>query len=209
MTIEAVEYTVKWLEGIMQPIDKPWLQLKKAESYITKMSSAGTLEEYEESWKDYLQNLERAWNKLVSHLNKSPKYQGWVERGRTEKLRRTDQLLSYLVNARGAEEHSVTDITKQQSGRIGINPANGTSMHIKRLEVNNGHILVDSDQPIKFDFTPGKVELLPVVNRGRTYQIPTTHLGSKITITEPTKLAKQGIDFYRTYFEKAEKHFVK
>ena len=69
----------------MQPIDKPWKQLKKAESYIEKMSNAATLDDYEESWKDFLHNLERAWNKLVSHLKRSPKYQGWIERGKTEK----------------------------------------------------------------------------------------------------------------------------
>jgi len=131
----------------MQPIDKPWKQLRKAESYIEKMATASSLGEYEEYWKEFLHNLERSWNKLTSHLKRSPKYQGWVERGKTEKLIRQDQLLSYLVNARGAEEHSVADISKQQPGGIGINPAFGNSLHINNLEINNGQIHIDSNQP--------------------------------------------------------------
>ena len=193
----------------MQPIDKPWGQLTKAESYIEKMIAASSLNEYEEYWKEYLHNLERSWNKLTSHLKRSPKYQGWVERGKTEKLRRQDQLLSYLINARGAEEHSVADISKQQSGGIGINPAFGNSLHINKLEVNNGQIHIDSDQPIRVDFIPGKVVLLNVENRGRTYEVPSQHLGNHLESNDPVEIAKLGVAFYRAYFEKAEEHFVR
>lgn len=193
----------------MQPIDKSWAQLKKAESFIEKMANSTSLDEYEEYWKDFLHNLERAWNKVTNQLNKSPKYQGWVERGRTEKLRRKDQLLSYLINARGAEEHSVSDISKQQSGGIGINPAFGNSLHINKLEINNGQISIDSNQPIRIDFIPGKVELLEVENRGRKYEVPCSHLGEKIATNDPIEIAKLGIAFYEEYFKKAEKHFVK
>ena len=193
----------------MQPIDKPWEQLRRAESYIEKMTTASSLGEYEEYWKEFLHNLERSWNKLTSHLKRSPKYQGWVERGKTEKLRRQDQLLSYLVNARGAEEHSVADISKQQPGGIGINPAFGNSLHINKLEINNGQIHIDSDQPIRIDFIPGKVELLSVENRGRTYDIPSQHIGNDIKTNDPVEIAKLGVAFYKAYFEKAESHFVK
>lgn len=193
----------------MQPLDKPWEQLKRAESYIDKMANSSSLDEYEEYWKEFLHNLERSWNKVTSHLNKSPKYQGWVERGRTEKLRRQDQLLSYLVNARGAEEHSVSDISRQQPGGIGINPAFGTSLHIKKLEIINGQIHIDSDQPIRVDFIPGKVDLLKVENRGRAYDVPTNHLGTQLPTNDPLEIAKLGIAFYKDYFQKAEQHFVK
>jgi hypothetical protein len=193
----------------MQPIDKPWEQLRKAESYIEKMTTASSLNEYEEYWKEFLHNLERSWNKLTSHLKRSPKYQGWVERGKTEKLRRQDQLLSYLVNARGAEEHSVADISKQQPGGIGINPAFGNSLHLNKLEINNGQIHIDSDQPLRIDFIPGKVELLSVENRGRTYDVPSQHIGNDLETKDPVEIAKLGVAFYKAYFEKAEGHFVK
>ncbi|MEQ3694019.1 MAG: hypothetical protein ABNH16_03765 [Thalassolituus sp.] len=193
----------------MQPIDKPWEQLRRAESYIEKMTTASSVEEYEEYWKEFLHNLERSWNKLTSHLKRSPKYQGWVERGKTEKLRRQDQLLSYLVNARGAEEHSVAEISKQQSGGIRINPVFGNSLKINKVGVINGQIYIDSDQPIKIDFIPDKVVLMSVENRGRTYDVPSEHIGNKLIKNDPVEIAKLGVAFYKTYFENAEVHFVK
>jgi hypothetical protein len=195
--------------GLVQPIDKPRTQLSKAKSYIDQMASSNSPQNYEDNWKEFLHNLERSWNKLTSHLKRSPKYQGWTERGKTEKLRRQDPLLSYLVNARGAEEHSVADITGNEAAGIGINPAVGNSLHINKLEMKNGQLSIDSDQPIKIEFIPGKMILLPVENRGRTYHLPTEHLGQIIDYKNPVKIAQLGYDFYLNYFNKAEKHFVK
>lgn len=182
----------------MQAIDKPWKQLERAESYIEKMASSKTLEEYEEHWKDFLHNLERAWNKLTHHLNRSPKYESWKERHRTVKLRKSDSLLSYLVNARGAEEHTVEDITRQQSGGVGINPAYGNTLHINYMTINNGQIFIDSKEPIKVDFMPNRLELIDVVNRGRTYYIPTSHLDTPFKPTTPLKLRSLALSFTET-----------
>jgi len=193
----------------MQPIDKLWAQLEKAASFIKAMKSSKSLPEYEQNWKEFLHNLERAWNKLTSHLQHSPKYQGWNERGRTEKIRRQDPLLSYLVNARGADEHSVEDITRSEPGGIGISPASGNSLYIDKLEIKNGQMTIDSDQPIKIDFIPGRVRLLPAVNRGRTYPTPTAHLDKDLDSDDPIKIAELGVEFYRNYFKKAEAYFVK
>jgi hypothetical protein len=193
----------------MKPINKPLEQLEKAASFIHAMKISKTLTEYEASWIDFLHNLERAWNKLSSHLSRSPKYQGWSERGRVMQLRKKDPLLSYLVNARGADEHSIHDITQLKQGGIGINPASGNSLHINKLSINNNRISIDSDQPIKIDFIPGEVKLLPVVNRGRTYQVPSVHLDNSIMHVNPVNIAELGISFYRDYFTKAEKYFVK
>ena len=192
----------------MKPIDKPWSQLEKSKQSILAMENAKSLEEFEEAWIDYLHNLERAWNKLTSHLKRSPKYQGWNERGKAIQKRRKDPLLSYLVNARGAEEHSVEDITKKETGSIGINPAHGNSLHIKKLEIYNDRINVDADGPIRIDFIPGKMVLIDVENRSRTYSVPNSHLGQKLESMNPVSIAKLGVQYYDSYFKLAEEYFV-
>lgn len=131
------------------------------------------------------------------------------ERGRAKKIRKKDSLLSYLVNARGADEHSVEDITKNESGSIGINPAFGNTLKINKLEINNGQVTINSDQPIRIDFIPGKVRLLPVTNRGRTYPVPTKHLDNALNSGDPIKIAEMGVAFYKNYFKKTEDFFVK
>lgn len=193
----------------MQPLTKPVEELVKAEGYIEKMKVAQTLEAYEEHWKEFLHCLERLWNKTINHLNRSPKFQGWAERGKTENLRRKDPLLSYLVNARGADEHTIADITQKEPGGIGINPAEGNSLLIHKLEVNNGRISIEADRPVRIDFIPGKVKLLAVTNRGKVYQPPSQHLSQPINSEQPIDIARLGIKFYRDFIEKAERHFVK
>lgn len=193
----------------MQPITKPWEQLQKASLGIDKIKGSNSLDEYEDHWKDFLHNLERAWNKLTSHLKRSPKFQGWNRRGQVERLRKQDELLSYLINARGADEHSIEDITKKEAGGIGINPAQGNSLTINQLVIDNGNISFDADRPVKIEFISGKIRLLPITNRGREYKVPAKHLGKDIASTDPAKLAELALEFYKNYFKEAEGYFVK
>lgn len=171
------------------------------------MAAAASLDEYEEHWKEFLRRVERCWNKAHAHYGKSPKWNGW--QGRIDRLRRTDPLLSYLVNARGAEEHTVNEITTRHPGGIGINPAEGNSLYIERMEVNNGVISVRSPQKIKVDFIPARMGLLPVTNRGRTYGTPTLHLGNTIDPQNVQAVAGMALAFYEQVLREAEAFFVK
>ena len=171
------------------------------------MAAAVSLDEYEEHWKEFLRRLERGWSKAHAHYGKSRKWNGW--QGRVDGLRRTDPLLSYLVNARGAEEHTVNDITTRHPGRIGINPAEGNSLYIERMEVNNGVVSISSPQNLRIEFTPGRMGLLPVTNRGRTYATPTSHLGNSIDPHNVSAVASMALRFYEHVLRDAEAFFVK
>lgn len=192
----------------MQPLDKAKAQLQKARRSLERMRVAQSLDKYEEEWVDFLHNLERTWNKTVNHLSRSPKYKGWSKRGRTQNLRRQDPLLSYLINARGAEEHTVAQITEKEMGSIGISPAEGNELLIHHMSISKGVININADRPIKIVFIPGKVKLLPVVNRGRTYDPPKMHLGEDVGEIDPIKVAELGITFYEDYMKEAESYFV-
>ena len=159
----------------MQHSDQPSLELAKARAAIGEMRDAKTLDALEEAWKEFLGRLERVWNKGVSHFGKSPKWNGW--KGQFEGLRKTDPLLSYLVNARGADEHTVNEIVGREAPGIGINPAKGNSLYIERMEINNGNIFIQSPQKIRVDFLPARTTLLPVTNRGRVYAVLQHRLG--------------------------------
>ena len=191
----------------MQASEQPKLELARARDAVHKMVAATSLDEYEENWKEVLRRLERCWNKAHAHFGKSPKWNGW--QGRIDKLRRTDPLLSYLVNARGAEEHSVNDISARHPGVIGINPAEGNSLYIEHMEINQGVVSIRSPQKLKIDFIPDRIGLLPVTNRGRTYDIPRTHLGKGVDPADVRAIAEMGIAFYEEVLRDAEAFFVK
>lgn len=191
----------------MQHSEQPSLELTKARAAVEGMRNAKALDEFEEAWKEFLGRLERVWNKGVSHFGKSPKWNGW--KGQFECLRKTDPLLSYLVNARGADEHTVNEIVGREPGGIGINPAEGGSLYIEHMEINNGNIFIKSPQKIKIDFLPGRTTLLPVTNRGRVYPVPTSHLGNPLDPTNVIGVADSGAKFYEHFLVKAEEFFVK
>jgi len=191
----------------MQPSDKPFQELKLAKEQIEAMRQAASLDEFEEGWKEFLRRLERVWYKATSHYSKSPKWNGW--KGRFVQERKKDPLLSYLTNSRGADEHTVGEITGRDPGGIAINPAEGTGLYIEKMEINNGVINLKTPQQIRVDFIPEKMKLLPITNHGRIYDVPIEHLGSKINPKNVIEIAEIGISYYSKFLEDAEKHFVK
>jgi len=191
----------------MQHCEAMNIELENAKSAIEEMRTAKNLDEFEKNWKSFLVCLERVWNKAYSHFNKSPKWNGW--KGEFEKLRKTDPLLSYLKNARDAYEHTVSEITSREPGRIGINAADGSSLYIERMEVKNGNISINTQQKIRIDFIPAKIKPSPVINRNRTYDVPRTHLGKPIDPDDVISIAEAGAQFYQEFLKKAENFFVK
>ena len=104
----------------MQSSPKLQEELSRARDLVAAMEGSGTLSELEDHWKEYLGRLERVWFKAFAHYKRSPKWQGW--QARFEKERKNDPLLSYLRNARGADEHTVSDIVEHQQSHIAIVP---------------------------------------------------------------------------------------
>lgn len=190
----------------MQRSDQPSLELARAREAIEKMGAAASLDEYEEHWKEFMRRIERCWSKAHAHYGKSPKWNGW--QGKIDRLRRADPLLSYLVNARGAEEHTVNEITTRHPGAISINPAEGNSLYIERMEINSGAVSIRSPQKLKIEFTPARVGLVPVTNRGRTYATPTSHLGNSIDASDVQAVASLALRFYEQILRDAEAFFV-
>jgi len=191
----------------MKQAEQPRIELAKAKTCIEGMRNSRSLDQFEEQWKSLLHRLERIWNKTSHYYGKSPKWNGW--KGKYEQLRKKDPLLIYLVNARGADEHTVNEILSREPGGIGINPAEGNSLYIERMSINRGQISIKSPQKIRIDFIPAKTKLLPVVNRGRTYPVPASHRGKVIDPTKVVEVAETAVEFYEEFLNDAESYFVK
>jgi hypothetical protein len=193
----------------MKPLTHARKELRSAQRAIESMRKSTSLDSLEEAWVAYLRHIERTWNKAQAQLKKSSKFQGWPQRGRAEALRSRDPLLSYLRNARGCDEHGVEPIAEKIPGGIGINAAEGNSLYIKKMEMRNGQLHIDSPQKIKITIDPGKFHLVPVINRGVTYAVPTSHLGSDVVAMDPASLAELAVKFYVELLDQAEAEFVK
>ena len=169
------------------------------------MRCATSLDELEDQWKQFLSRIERVWNKCESHFSRSPKWAGW--KGPYEKARKSDPLLSYLRNARGADEHTIAEIVSREPGTMRIGAGSTGSLHLRGMVIRNGEVFVDGDGSIKLTFTPGRVKLLPVTNRGRTYDLPRSHLGRPVDPDNVIEIAEAGLRYYAGLLDSAERAF--
>ena len=192
----------------MQHSDKPGKELDLARELLGEMKKAKSLSVLETLWKRFLHHIDRVWNKAEAHYSKSPKWPNWG--GKYIRLRRRDELLSYLVAARNADEHSISEITALKGGSFGINardPSQG--LHIKSLKFGPDGIKdISLGTEAIIEFTPAKVQLIKVHNRGQDYTPPTKHLGQPVDSGDLIVVATAALRFYESFLRAAEVQFL-
>ncbi|WP_154232358.1 hypothetical protein [Pseudomonas syringae] len=190
----------------MQKSEQVHIELQKAERAVESMRNSATIEEFEESWKSFLHRIERTWNRILNHYQKSPKWNGW--QANILKLRKNDPLLSYLINARGADEHTGDDIVTRFQGGISITSSDGGPIRIKSFESNGQGMRFEGSSNSVFSFFSSSVEPKDITNRGRIYHVPHSHLGEPIVDATAVHLAEMGLFFYSEFIANVEKTFV-
>jgi hypothetical protein len=191
----------------MQASEKPRREWERAKEAVERMRKAKSFEEFEESWREFLRRIDRVWNKAGAHFKRSPKWTGWAKKFIA--MRTKDELLSYLMQARNADEHTVGEIAAKEPGEIAINAADTSrAMYIRKLEIQNGRMYLDADNAVVI-LVPDRAKLLPVTNRGKTYAAPVKHLGSDIDPNNILDVAERGLRFYEKFLSDAEAHFIK
>lgn len=170
------------------------------------MQSAQGSQQLAEAWKLFLYRVNRCRNKMYAQYKDCKQSGKW--KSDYEKLHKSDELLRYIVNARGAEEHTVQEIYEVTPGGIGIKPAVGNSMTIDHLVAVNGRLLeFKSREPVRVEFVPEKLVPSPITNRGVLYTVPTSHLGKTLKSSDIISLAEATIEFYENMSREAQEFF--
>lgn len=183
-------------------------ELRLASESLAALRVATDHQKLDECWIKVLHSVERCWNKVRAAMKHNTKWNGWTERGRIEGMRTKDPLLSYLHQARDADEHGLADITVKKPGGLGINPAGPGPTHLDRLVIRNGRLTeMKASQPMRITLIPATIALSPVVNRNVTYEVPTMHEGEPLGGTDPITVATAGIAFYARTLDLIEKEF--
>jgi hypothetical protein len=188
----------------MKHSDGPRRELAKAEAALTAMRDTDDVNRRAEHWIELLHAIERVWSKSVAHFKKSPKWDAW--HGKYLNLRRSDPLLSYLVNARGAEEHSDEQVVEPVLGSVGMKFPSGRGF-VKEMVIRGGRVVNYDGDPMNVYVKHASLKKLPVVNRGKTYAPPTEHLGKPLSNDE-VDVATAAVAWYATFLTDAEAKFV-
>ena len=184
----------------------PREELERAREAIEQMNRASSFDEFEAGWIEFLNRLERIWSKSKAAFEKHSSWNGW--KGRYLKLRKKDPLLSYLINARGAEVHTVEPIAEKEDSTLSFGAGPTGSVHIKEIRITNGRLLIDADAPVKVTFRPERMKLLPITNRGRVYDIPREHNGSEVNPDDVLALARLALGFYEAFLQDADAYLA-
>jgi len=174
-------------------LEKTKIELNAAQHAIERLKKAETYPEIKVAWQDVVSRLEKTWTKAklecASCVGEARRLLDTAAASRS-----SDELLIYLSQARHADQHSLESGTSWGLGmRIEV-PA-GASVNIDfekgTVQAQDGDIRVEVADPI--------YALIPVVNRGVTFNPPEQHLGSPIKGREPITLAEAGFSFYSQF----------
>jgi hypothetical protein len=125
----------------------------------------GSFDDYDVALRDVFVHTERMWHKVAAAAKGAAKWP--TLRSRWVRERRTDPLLVYAAHARNINEHDIAPIVKEWDAALRFDrPVN----------------------PTKFFFKPWSRDLQPVVDRGVTYNPPTSHLGRALSKEEQSPL---------------------
>lgn len=120
--------------------------LGRAKEALLSLKQTDNFDEMEVAWSNFLIMANRVYVKLEQGAKISSKSNAWF--GRKKHERRNDPLLSYVKNARDADEHGLMKITERTKGGIGVNVTEGIpwSGHIKSTE-KSVEVSLHSDHP--------------------------------------------------------------
>jgi hypothetical protein len=158
-------------------------ELINATNAYKKMVSVGigSFHQYDMAWRDFLQSIDRAWNKVLARCQNEKK---WPKlKSKYEKIRKEDPLLKYISQARNVSEHTISDVIKDWNPNFKATAGAG-SIHLSWSNY---------DRP-----------LLPVKNRGTVFNPPKKHLSKPIEyyrdkrpgVEEPRVVAELAMIFY-------------
>jgi hypothetical protein len=183
-------------------------ELRKAANYLTFVAvseSESDLASVLNHWENFLASLDRVFNKIVATYKTSEKRDAWNgEHGKVISDRKQNVILSYLVHARNAHEHTIEEIVKHQPQSF-IFTADENAMgpgRMRNLEIRAGQVSFDGEN-MKVSFRPDSVLAIPITDTrsGRVYNPPDGYTLSLI--------GKCGIDYYDDYLYRCIAHFVR
>ena len=171
-------------------LEKTKIELNAAQHAIERLKKAETYPEIKAAWQDVVSRLEKTWTKAKLECT------GCVGEARrlldtAAASRSSDELLIYLSQARHADQHSLESGTSWSLGmRIEVPPGASVTLDFEKgtAQAQDGDVQVAVAGPV--------YALIPVKNRGVTFNPPEQHLGNPVKGTDPITVAETGFSFY-------------
>jgi hypothetical protein len=177
--------------------------LDRARAAFEAMEKADSFKKLEDAWSDFLIAANRVYGKLEQGAKDNGKSSAWF--GRKKHERKKDPLLSYLKQARDADEHGLQQISERKDGGFSLT-AKERPFHLYKLVSIPGkgtRLTVDDPTAVEIRFIPSSISLIEVTNRGEKFPPPTQHLGKPLECTRAVGVAKHALRYLENLLTEA------
>lgn len=172
--------------------------MRKAVADMAAGGGLSTFEDFTDLWFTFLTAFKSTYTALEQGSKISPQSRQWF--GAKSTLRRGDELLQYLYQARNDEEHGLDQGTKAVPGRMTLQLTVPDSLQIdlSNVQVDNGMARLPDGQLAKvIEQQSPHIALVPVCDRdkSKTHPVPTRHLGLPVEDQSPLNIAQHALAY--------------
>ena len=174
------------------------IELKRAEQKLALLKFGATFDDVATYWSEFLVAANRIYTKLEQGA-KAGSSKGWFDS--KKHLRRTDPLLSYLQHVRNVDEHGIEQVAELHPPTMAFQTDEGR----KEIPMTPGtHTIEFFGSPPKIGWLPPTVRVIPVVDRGITYEPPSSHLGRRIEDSGLFDIANLALEYLQSLVAEAK-----
>lgn len=186
-------------------------RLALAYRQLDAASQAKSHGEFSDHWYLFLVATKNIYTSLEQGTKVSPQSLQWY--GAVKKIRRDDELLQYLFQARDDAEHGVEAVTRFEPGHLivggsayGHSKSHSMDMVIDSQGVPTITRLQSLDGlPVYVHQENPRTVLATVTGRGDIkYEPPTKHLGRTLQELSPIELGRLALSYFETLIKDAE-----
>lgn len=191
-------------------IEKASDHLDLAKQAAEKLNLENGFKPFERAWSEFVAQANRVYSKLEQGAKGCNQSEPWFGGKKAE--RKGDALLAYLHHARNSDEHGLDYITQRgaDSMTLGFPETKEVkvgfemmiddkgAMHIRNPKVDSPNGGVNSVEIVN-----PRVELIPVKDRGVTYNPPEMHAGMPIVDRSPGGTASLAIGYLEGLLDEA------
>ena len=182
-------------------IEKAKQRLRKAQESLQRVRSSENYEQFQYAWTDLLLAGNAVHSILEQGAKANPDSRQWF--GGKKNERRKDPLLSYMHQARNADEHGLMSVTAIKAGQTRIRRTKGPLV-IKAgsiISPDKTNLMIDNSDPSAGDLEitqlPARAELITVTDDrfGNSFDPPTEHLGAPLADTSPSAIGTAWVEY--------------
>jgi len=168
---------------------------------LTILQSIADAQKTRIAWDQFLDGYYRIWQKLLEGSKDNTKHYAWY--GRNVSIRRKDQLLTYVYQARNSVTHGLRELTEHREGhtRFGLP---GESVSFGRLPGGGFYLLPRGNSGATLRVRGPGLYLVEVVSsEGDRFPVPSCHLGKDMPFDVPAEAAEAALEYMEKLVDSA------